>query len=156
MVTIFAVLVSALLIARVLGARRFPSLNSWAAATRVGLAAMFVFTGAAHFVPAVREVMMRMLPSRLPNPSLIISLTGICEILGAIGLLVPRARRAAAWALIVFLVAVFPANARAARQHMMIAGQPATPLARRAAMQLVLIGLVWWAAARPDEAPPSV
>ena len=49
-------------------------------------------------------------PSWVPWPSTIIFLTGLCEIAGAIGLCVPRFRKAAGFALALYAVAVFPAN----------------------------------------------
>ncbi len=57
-----------------------------------------------------RPDLVRMVPSSIPNPELMVTVTGICEILRAIGLLVPRTRRVAAVALILFLVAVLPAK----------------------------------------------
>jgi uncharacterized membrane protein len=47
-----------------------------------------------------------MTPPALPNPELLVTLTGVCEIVGAIGLLIPSTRKLAAVALIVFLLAV--------------------------------------------------
>ena len=58
------------------------------AATRVGLAVMFCFTAAAHF-DSMPADLVRMVPPMIPNPEFMVSFTGICEILGAIGLLVP-------------------------------------------------------------------
>jgi uncharacterized membrane protein YphA (DoxX/SURF4 family) len=49
-----------------------------------------------------------------PRSDLIITATGILEILGAIGLMVPRTWRAAALCLVLLLVALFPANVYAA------------------------------------------
>jgi uncharacterized membrane protein len=76
----------------------------------------------------------------------VIYFTGVCEILGAIGLLLPRARRLAGMALIVFFIAVLPANVHAARAGVTLRGEPATPLALRIPMQLLFIGLTWWSA----------
>jgi hypothetical protein len=64
----------------------------------------------------------------LPRPDLLVTITGFCEILGAVGLLISRVAPVAALGLILLLVALFPANVRAARQGMTIAGRPATPL----------------------------
>ncbi|HZI67586.1 MAG TPA: DoxX family protein, partial [Thermoanaerobaculia bacterium] len=94
------VLAVATLLARLAGRLGVASLRDWAAATRVGLAVMFLFTAAAHF-NRMRPDMVRMVPTSVPNPELMVTITGICEILGAIGLLVPRTRRVAAIALIV-------------------------------------------------------
>jgi uncharacterized membrane protein len=72
-------------------------------------------------------------------------LTGLCEVAGAFGVLAPPLRRAAGLALIGFLVAVFPANIYAVQAEITLRGKPVTPLRWRFAMQLVYIGLTWWA-----------
>jgi len=143
----FIVLVAATLLARLAGRLGVTTLRNWAAATRVGLAVMFLFTAAAHF-NRMRPDMVRMVPTSVPNPELMVTITGICEILGAIGLLVPRTRRIAAIALIVFLVAVLPANIHAAQSGGTISGAAATPLVPRIALQLLFIALLWWSAIR--------
>lgn len=74
--------------------------------------------------------------------------TGLCEIAGAIGLLVPRTRRAAAWALIVLFLAILPANIHAALSGVTLRGAPATPLVIRVPMQAIFIALTWWAGIR--------
>jgi uncharacterized membrane protein len=120
--------------------------GSWSGALRFALALMFLFTGAAHFVPRGRAEMTRMVPPRLPRPDLLVTLTGILELLGAAGLLVPGLVRASAYALIALLVAMFPANVRAARMHLSVAGRPAMPLALRLPLQLFWVGALWWTA----------
>jgi uncharacterized membrane protein len=137
------VLVVALLAVRGLGAAGVKSLDSWAAATRWGLAVMFLFTSLAHF-KSMRHDLVKMVPPWVPDPELVILLTGVCEVAGAIGLLIPRTRMAAAIALIVFLIAIFPANAHAAQSGVQLGGKPATPLVPRALMQLLFIGLTGW------------
>jgi uncharacterized membrane protein len=74
-----------------------------------------------------------------------VQFTGLCEIAGGIGLLIPVLHLAAAIALIVFLVAVFPANAYAAK-HPERFGRAAIPFWPRLIGQLVLIGLLAWIA----------
>lgn len=137
------VLVAVLLLARAVGHFGVKPLDSWPAATRVGLAVMFGFTAAAHF-NAMRADMVRMVPPWVPEPELMVTFTGICEILGAIGLLVPKTRRLAAAALVVFLLAVLPANVHAAMAGVTLRGQPATPLLPRLLLQLLFIALVAW------------
>jgi uncharacterized membrane protein len=73
-------------------------------------------------------------------------LTGGYEILRAIGLLVSRVRPAAGVALIIFFIAVLPANIHAARAGVTLRREPATPLVVRVPMQLLFIGLTWWSA----------
>jgi uncharacterized membrane protein len=137
------VLIVTTLLARLVGRFGAAPLRNWPAATRVGLAVMFLFTAVAHF-NSMRADMIRMVPPAFPNPELLVTFTGICEILGALGLLVKRTRKAAAVALIVFLIAVLPANIHAARSGITLRGAPATPLVPRIALQVFFIGLVWW------------
>ena len=113
----------------------------------IALAAAFVFMGVAHFVPASARTMAAMIPQRMRFVSArrLVQFTGLCEIAGGIGLLIPVLHVVAAIALIVFLVAVFPANAYAA-QHPEKFGKAAFPFWPRLAAQVVLIALLAWIA----------
>ena len=75
-------------------------------------AGLFVVAGILHFVipKFYLAIMPGWLPSWLPSPLLLVQVSGVLEILGAIGLLVPATRTAAAIGLILLLLAVFPAN----------------------------------------------
>jgi uncharacterized membrane protein len=141
------VLIAATLLARLVGQLGVVSLRKWQASTRVGLAVMLCFTAAAHF-SNMRADLVRMVPPGVPNPELMVTVTGICEVLGGIGLLLRRTRRVAAALLIVFLIAVLPANIHAAREALTLGGAAATPLWPRVALQLLFIGLVWWSGLR--------
>ena len=141
------VMIAAIAMARAAGALGVDTLDDWRAATRAGFAVMFLFTGAAHFT-RTRADLVRMVPPQLPNPEALVTLTGIAEIAGAIGLMIPALARWAALGLIVLLVAMFPANIHAARTGHTIAGRPPTRLVIRAPLQLAWIGLLWWSAVR--------
>src|SRR5258705_9059333 len=104
------------------GAIGVAAFDDWAIATRVGLAVMFVFTGIAHFTKT-RDDLVRMVPPQFPQPGLLVTLTGIAELLGAAGLLLPSVARWAAWALAALLVAMFPANIYPALPGQSIAGR---------------------------------
>jgi uncharacterized membrane protein len=54
-------------------------------------------------------------PPQLPAPGLMVTLSGVPEFLGAVGLLVPTTRAAAAVCLLLLMLAMFPANIYAAR-----------------------------------------
>jgi uncharacterized membrane protein len=110
----------------------------WWTALRIALAAMFLLGASAHWGKR-RADLIRMVPTALPQPDLLVTITGICEILGAAGLLIPRFAPAAALGLTLLLIALFPANVRAARQAMTIAGRPATPLPARTVIQIVFL-----------------
>ena len=105
---------------------------------RAALAIMFVFTSSAHWGKR-RKDLIRMVPPALPRPDRLVTLTGILEILGAIGLFLPITARAACIFLVLLLLALFPANIHAARQNLTIAGRPVPSLPIRAAIQGVFI-----------------
>lgn len=144
---VLVVLLVSTLVARAIGFAGVAFVDSWAEAVRVGLAAMLLFTSTAHF-NAMKSDLARMVPKGIPAPMTMIYLTGVCEILGAVGLLIPSTRRLAAIALILMFMAVFPANVRAAREGLAIGGRKATPLWLRAPMQIAFIVLTWWAGVR--------
>ena len=74
----------------------------------IGPALLFFTAGVLHFVmPGFFD---RIVPPWVPNARLATYVSGVFEILGAIGLLVPATRVAAAWGLIALLAAVLPAN----------------------------------------------
>jgi uncharacterized membrane protein len=134
----FFVLVGAFVALRLVGMAGVEPLNHWAMPLRIAFALMFFLTASAHWGKR-RSDLIRMAPPWVPNPGLTITITGILEILGAIGLLIPQTARAAATCLSVLLVAMFPANVQAARQGLTIGGKPLTPLIPRAILQIVFI-----------------
>ena len=79
------------------------------------VAAMFVLTGVAHFAPPMRRDLIAIVPPRLPAPGLLVTITGVLELLGAAGLLLPVTRVAAAVCLLALMLAMFPANVYASR-----------------------------------------
>lgn len=111
---------------------------------RIALAAVFLFMGVNHFLPATARGMAAMVPPALKtrvSGKALVRFTGLCEIAGAVGILVPVTRFAAGIALVLFLIAVFPANAYAA-QHPEKFGRAAFPFWPRYIAQLGLILLV--------------
>lgn len=103
------------LTARIVGWLGVDYVDGWPQAVAVGLAAMFVLTGVAHFVNPLRRDMIAIVPPRLPAPGHLVTLTGVLELAGAAGLLYPPTRPAAAACLFVLMLAMFPANVYAAR-----------------------------------------
>jgi uncharacterized membrane protein len=76
---------------------------------------MFVMTGVAHFVNPLRRDMIEIVPPGLPAAALLVTITGVLELVGAVGLLFPLTRAAAAACLFVLMLAMFPANIYASR-----------------------------------------
>ena len=139
------VMLAAWLVARSMGATGlWLEADSWSSALRIALAAMLVFTAVSHFHPRTRPDLIRMVPASLPAPALLVTATGVLELIGAIGLLVPQTAPGAAYGLIALLVAMFPANVHAAREGLVIAGRRAMPLVWRLPLQLFWIAALWW------------
>jgi uncharacterized membrane protein len=107
-------------------------------ALRAALAYMLLLTSSAHWGKR-RSDLIAMVPPRLPRPGWIVTFTGILEIAAAIGLLFEPTRRAAALSLAVFFIAIFPANVRAANQHLTIGGRPVPGVLPRGVIQIVFI-----------------
>ena len=90
------------------------------------------------------EAFLPIMPDWVPFPRETIAFTGVCEILGAIALFIPRLRWLAGVSLAAYAVAVYPANIKHALEGVKIGG---TALGwgyhgPRLAFQPAL---VWWA-----------
>lgn len=81
-------------------------------AGRIAMSAMLLLTAIGHFIYA--DGMAMMLPEFIPYKPEIVFLTGIIEIAAAIGLLLPALKVMTGWLLIVFFIAILPANIYAA------------------------------------------
>ncbi len=116
------------------------------AVSLVLLAAAFVGAGVLHFVkPRMFEAIV---PPSLPSPRALVLISGVAEVLGGAGLLVPALRPWAGWGLAVLLVAVFPANLYMARESERFRRlAPRWALVLRLPLQAVLLAWVLWAAA---------
>jgi uncharacterized membrane protein len=125
---VVGVLVVSLLLFRAAGALGVTALASWVASTRWALAVMFLFVRVLHFTRRGRDGMARMVPNAFGNAMSIIYFAGVCEIAGAIGMLIPRTRVLAGVGLILFLIAVFPANVKGAREKLTVGRRQVTPL----------------------------
>jgi uncharacterized membrane protein len=140
-VQVLLVLFGSLLLCRVLGAAAVPWLT-WEHSARVALATMFFFTAVSHFAP-MKADLIAMVPPALPRPDLLVLMTGIAELAGAVGLLIPPLRSWAAWGLVLLLVAMLPANISAARRGVLLRGRRPTPLWARVPMQVLFIAWAW-------------
>ena len=139
---VLIVLFGSLIIYRALGVAGVSWFMTWAACARLALATMFVFTATAHFTP-MKADLIAMVPRALPRPDLIVFLTGMAELAGAVGLMIPATRMWAACGLIALLVAMLPANISAARRGVLLRGRRPTPLVVRVPMQILFIVWTW-------------
>lgn len=108
---------------------------------RVGLSLFFIFTAIGHFIRT--EEMAAMLPPSVTYRIELIYLTGVLELLGAIGVWIPRLMRLIGLLLIVMLLGVLPANVYSAINRVEFGGHGAGPtyLFVRIPFQLFAI---WW------------
>jgi uncharacterized membrane protein len=108
------------------------------------LALFFVAAGVAHFRRS--SLYAQIVPPYLPHPLALVYVSGVCEILGGCGILIPCVRRIAGWGLIALLIAVFPANIHMALGDVGIREVTIPPwlLWLRLPLQGVFIAWVWW------------
>ncbi len=115
--------------------------RSEVARTAFGVA--FILAGILHFmVPAYYRAI---IPPYFPAPATIVAVSGMAEIAGGVGMLVPRWRQAAGLGLVVLLLAVLPANVEMLRQGRAHGVSPVHEalLWLRLPFQGVLMGWAW-------------
>jgi len=120
-------------------------------AGNVAMAVMLLFTAIGHF--KFKTSMAAMIPLFIPKKVEIVIITGILEILFAIGLSVEITRYYTGIALIIFLLAILPANIYAAKnqinyENLFKAGPGVKYLWFRIPFQFFLIGWVWYFSVR--------
>lgn len=113
------------------------------------LAVAFVAAGIGHFI--IPDVYVAMMPDYLPWHLALVYLSGVAEIAGGVGVLIPQVRRLAGWGLIALLLAVFPANVHLALHPESWPDVSPTALWIRLPFQILFIAWVWWVT-KPDEA----
>ena len=109
------------------------------------LTAGMVGAGVLHFVRP--EPYAAIVPPWLPAPMLLVYVSGVAEIAGGLGLILPATRRLAAWGLIALFVAIFPANLHMAVHAISPLGGdplPAWALWGRLPLQVVFIAWAYW------------
>ncbi len=109
--------------------------------SRILIALLFCGMGVLHF--AKPEPFLKVMPPLFPAPYALILISGVFELLGGVGVLIPRVRRAAGIGLIALLIAVFPVNIfmfwRQAQSHAW--DLTSTVLLVRLPLQFMLM---WW------------
>jgi uncharacterized membrane protein len=110
---------------------------------KVGVSLLFVITSVGHFVRP--DAMAEMLPPWVPARVQIIHVTGVLEILGAIGIWVRPVSRLAGACLLLMLIGMLPSNVYAAMNHVPFGGHGAAPayLLVRVPFQALVIGWVF-------------
>jgi uncharacterized membrane protein len=125
-------------------------------ASRAALAFIFLWFflgGIAHFV--FTEAEMRIVPPYIPWPRGAVLVSGVFELLGAVGLLWPPTRRAAAWGLFALTLAVTPAHIYMLQQPALFPSVPYWALVLRLPLQVALLAVIAWIALRPNDSSSS-
>jgi uncharacterized membrane protein len=101
----------------------------------------FFLGGIAHFAATSFE--MRIVPPYIPWPRGTVLITGVFELLGALGVIHPRLRASAGAGLLLLTLAVTPANVYML-QHSDLFSVPYWALVARLPLQIVLLGVIAW------------
>lgn len=109
---------------------------------RIILAVLFILSGTLHFI--LPQAYLRIMPPYLPSPALLVAISGVAEILGGVGLLIPFTCHLAAWGLVALLIAVLPANIYTATAHLPLPGLAGQSWVQWLRIPLQ-IPLVYWA-----------
>lgn len=105
---------------------------------------VMVAAGANHFITP--ETYLAMMPDALPAHAALVAVSGVAEIAGGLGLILPATRKLAAWGLVALFVAVFPANLNMAIHDLPLGGRsvPGWALWARLPLQLVFLAWAFW------------
>ncbi len=104
------------------------------------MGALYIVAGTGHFIAT--RIYESIMPDYLPAHYMLVIVSGVAEIAGGIGVLVPATRRAAGWGIILLLIAVMPANIWMVQRPERYPAIPLWALWLRLPLQLLLI---WWA-----------
>jgi len=109
--------------------------------SRLLLAALFIGAGVNHFIMP-RTYWQIVPPSLEDQAKQVVAVSGVAEVAGGVGVLLPRTRRAAGVGLIALLAAVFPSNLYMAREPERFQRIPRWALYGRLPLQPLMM---WWA-----------
>lgn len=114
------------------------------------ITAYFLIGGITHFTNP--DFFVAIMPPYLPYHLEIVWISGAFEILGAIGLLVPKTRVMAGYGLIALTIAVTPANIHMAMNPDLFPDAAVGMLYGRLVAQLFLLWLIWFSFGGPRAA----
>jgi uncharacterized membrane protein len=104
-------------------------------------AVFFVVAGSLHFLRPGPYV--KIVPPFIPWALGMVYISGVAEIAGGVGILLPAVRRAAGWGLVALLIAVFPANIYMALDRVQATANPLPVWVLWARLPLQFV-LIWW------------
>ncbi len=108
---------------------------------RLLMGAFYIGAGLLHF--KATRTYESIVPDYLPAHRELVLISGVAEIVGGIGLLIPATQVAAAYGIIALLIAVMPANIWMVQHPERYAGIPLWALYARLPVQFLLICWAW-------------
>ena len=117
---------------------------------RVAAGLAFILASIPHFTSPERYL--PMMPPFVPAPEAMIVVSGVAELIGGVGMLIPRTARIASWWLALLLLAIFPANVYVAIRGVNAAGLPSSPWYTWSRLPFQAL-FVWWVLYAGREAP---
>lgn len=102
---------------------------------------IFIGAGINHFV--IPRAYSQIVPPNFGDAERLVAISGVAEVAGGLGVLLPRTRRPAGLGLLALLVAVFPANWYMARNPERFARIPGWALYARLPLQPLMMWWVW-------------
>ena len=124
------------------------------------LAIAYAYAGYRHL--ATPAPFLGITPPWVPFPAEVVAFTGVAELTGAAGLMIPQTRKAAGWGLALYALCVWPANFHHALANVAIGGETLSWWYHgpRLALQPVIIWWALWAGGATDwpfrkKSPPT-
>ena len=111
----------------------------------LGLAVVCLFFtagGVLHFVAP--QAFASIVPPYVPFPLEVVYITGVLELLGVVGLCLPKWRQRAGTALFIFTICVTPANVYMWMNPQLFPDVSAAFLNGRLVAQVLLLACIWW------------
>ncbi|MBL9068645.1 MAG: DoxX family protein [Sphingopyxis sp.] len=120
------------------------------AALRWLLALAYAYAGYRHL--ATPAPFLAITPPWVPQPAFVVAATGVAELAGALGLMLPPVRKAAGWGLALYALCVWPANIHHALANVAIHGETLSWWYHgpRLALQPLIIWWALWASGSTD------
>ncbi|WP_334119942.1 DoxX family protein [Limnobacter sp.] len=111
------------------------------------VASFFIGAGILHFV--LLSFFASIVPPYFNEPEALVKISGVFELLGGLGVLLPTTRKWAGWGLIALCVAVLPANVHMAMNTDQFQNIPVALLYLRLPLQALIIWFIWKATQHP-------
>lgn len=131
-----------LLVTLAIVAKIFGFIGTWRDVPLWVMIQVFLLSGVGHFTKLKHEFV-KMIPAFVPWKMFWVYFTGVVEIAGAVDLMDPQTRPYAAWALILFLIVVFPANYHAAKNEIPFNGVRPLSALQRGLVQVAFIAALY-------------